>query len=460
MTDDARARAIVPVLLFVGTVVAVVSSLGAPLVPTIAEVDDVSLAAAQWSLTVTLLVGAVATPALGRLGDGPRRKQVVVGVLVAVLLGSVLAALPLGFPALIAGRALQGLGLGLTPLAMAVARDSLPGDRARSAVAMLSVTTVAGVGFGYPLTGLMTDAFGLHSGFWFGAAMSGTAALLAAWVLPAGHGGAAPRFDGLGALLLGGALAGLLVAVSESAEWGVSSPRLGGLVLLSLVLLALWVRQELRTENPLVDVRLLRARPVLTAAVTGLLGGVGMYLLLSIVTRFVQTPTAAGYGFGASVVVSGLVLLPFSLASVAASRVAPLVARAVSPRAVLPVGSAMFLLAALGFALAHDAFWQLFVVMGVAGLGVGCTFAALPGLILGAVPASETGSAMGFNQVLRMAGFSLGSALSATVLELHTPAGSSLPSEAGYTVAALAGVGIFVVAVAFALALPGRSPAR
>ncbi len=57
-------------LLYLATLVAVISSLGAPLVPAIAEADDVSLASAQWSLTVTLRVGAVATPVVGRLGDG------------------------------------------------------------------------------------------------------------------------------------------------------------------------------------------------------------------------------------------------------------------------------------------------------------------------------------------------------------------------------------------------------
>lgn len=63
-------RVLVPVLVCLGMVVAVVSSLGAPLIPTIAAVDRVSLADAQWSLTVTLLVGAIATPTMGRLGDG------------------------------------------------------------------------------------------------------------------------------------------------------------------------------------------------------------------------------------------------------------------------------------------------------------------------------------------------------------------------------------------------------
>ena len=142
-------RALVAVLIFVGTVVAVISSLGAPLVPAIAAPVGASLPDAQWSLTITLLVGAVATPVVGRLGDGPaparggarrpRRWSTA---------GGVLAALPLGLEWLIVGRGLQGVGLGLTPVAIATARDALTGERSRSTVAALSVTVAAGVGFG------------------------------------------------------------------------------------------------------------------------------------------------------------------------------------------------------------------------------------------------------------------------------------------------------------------------
>jgi len=163
----------------------------------------------------------------------------------------------------------------------------------------------------------------------------------------------------------------------------------------SVVLLAAFVRQELRTVHPLVDLRLLRSRAVLTADVTGLFAGVGMYLLLSLVTRFVQTPTSYGYGFGASVVVGGLVLLPFSVASVLASRVVPMIARR-------------------------------FGVMSV-------------------------------NQVLRTLGYSIGSALSGTVLEAYTPAGSPLPTGDGYRTAALLGLGVWVLTGTLSAVLPGRS---
>ena len=447
-------RPLVPVLVFLGMVVAVVSSLGAPLVPTIAVATHVSLADAQWSLTITLLVGALATPTMGRLGDGPHRRRVVLATLVVVTVGSVLSALPAPFWVLLVGRALMGTGLGLTPLAMATARDALTSERSRSAVALLSVTTVAGIGLGYPLTGLIADGIGFRSAFGFGALVSAAALVAAFRVFTSTAQREHQKLDVLGAALLGVSVAGLLLALSEVETW--STARLATVVTASVVLLALWVRQELRCPHPLVDLRLARTRAVLLADVTSLFAGTGMYVLLSLVIRFVQTPTSAGYGFGASVVVAGLVLLPFSAMSVVASRVTPVLARRVSPNAVLPLGCLVFIAADVLFVLARGHLWEVFVVMGLAGLGVGTTFAVLPTLIVAAVPETETGSAMSFNQVLRYIGYSLGSALSATVLQAHTPAGARLPGDSGYTVAALVGVGILALAGVLTLVLPAR----
>ena len=447
-------RPLVPVLVFLGMVVAVVSSLGAPLVPTIAAETHVSLADAQWSLTISLLVGAVATPTMGRLGDGPYRRAVVLVTLATVVVGCVLAALPLPFVWLLIGRGLMGTGLGLTPLAMATARDALTGERSRKTVALLSITTVAGIGLGYPLTGVIAQQLSFRAAFGFGAVVTGIAFLAALLVFPSTPERPRTRLDVLGAALLGAGVAGLLLALAEVERW--TPTRLVVLTGSSVVLLVWWFVQELRTANPLVELRLVRDRSVLTADLTGLFAGTGMYILMSLVIRFVQTPARVGYGFGASVVVAGLVLLPFSLTSVAASRVAPVISRRVSPNAVLPLGCAIFIAAELLFVLDRSHLWQVFLVMGIAGLGVGCTFAALPGLIVRAVPAAETGSAMSFNQVLRYVGYSLGSVLSATVLQAHTPSGHALPTDRGYTVAALLGCGVLAFAGLLSAVLPGR----
>src|ERR1700677_5068318 len=108
-----RRRLLVPTLVLSGSLMAVVSSLGAPLIPTLARADGVSLSTGEWILTVTLLTGALATPVMGRLADGPRQRAVILVALGAVVVGCVVAAVSDGFTVLIIGRVLQGVGLRL-----------------------------------------------------------------------------------------------------------------------------------------------------------------------------------------------------------------------------------------------------------------------------------------------------------------------------------------------------------
>src|SRR3954469_22306141 len=207
----APGRAFVAGLLAIGMGVSVISSLGAPLIPTIAEDLQASLAATQWSLTATLLVGAVASPLIGRLGDGPHRRTTLLTCLALVTLGGAVAALAASLPVLIVGRALQGLGLALMPLTMASARDHLPSVRAGSVIALLSVIAAAGVGLGYPITGFIAEHLDSSAAFWFGAVASGAALVLGAVFVPAP---ATPArhtsLDVRGAALIGGGVLALL----------------------------------------------------------------------------------------------------------------------------------------------------------------------------------------------------------------------------------------------------------
>ena len=447
-------------LIFIGTVVAVISSLGAPLVPAIAERTGASLSQAQWSLTVTLLVGAVATPILGRLGDGPHRRAVVLTVLALVTAGGVLAALPLGLGWLIAGRGLQGFGLGLTPVAMAIARDALAGDRSRSTVTALSVTVVTGLGFGYPTAGLIAEIGGVHAAFWTGAAISLLAFVSAAAVLPSAPGAPSRRLDVVGAVLLGAGLAGLLLALGEADSWGLRSPLLWGLAAGAVAVLVGWLAWESRTPSPLVDVRLARGRVAGTAHVAALLVGLANYLLIAAIPILAQAPPEEGAGFGTSIVVAGLILLPFSLASVVGGRVARLVADRAGPHRVLPLAALVQGLAFLLFLVARTQLWELFAVMAIAGLGVGAAFAAFPALVISAVPATETGSAMSLNQVLRYVGFATGSALTATILAAATPAGASSPGGTGYGTVAVVGLAVCLLTAAATWLIPDRSGTR
>jgi predicted MFS family arabinose efflux permease len=459
MSEAARERAMPAVLLFVVMVTGVISSLGAPLLPSVSHDLGVSLSAAQWSLTVTLLVGVVSSPVMGRLGDGPRRREVLLGGLVVVTVGCVLAALAPNLPVLVAGRAMQGVGLGLVPLGMATARDAVPPERVAGTIGLLSVAGAVGVGAGYPISGLLAG-IDLSAAFWFGAAVAAIALALAFVFVESTAGRRSAKLDLLGAALLGIGLSALLIAIAEGSGWGWGAPQTVLLFAAAVVFLGIWTVQQLRTSEPLIDLRLARHPAVMTADVCATVLGVALYIYLSGVSEFVQAPSGGGYGFSASVVVAGLCLVPFSVVGILGSRLLPPMTRLVGPRNLLPIGCLTVAAGGVVFALFDDHLWGAFAMMAVLGLGYGLTYAAIPGMIVRAVPENETGSATGLYQVVRYIGFSVGSALVASVLASETPAGSLLPRLAGYTTIIWIGIAIGVLAAVLAWFLPGKGAGR
>jgi MFS family permease len=135
----------------------------------------------------------------------------------------------------------------------------------------------------------------------------------------------------------------------------------------------------------------------------------------------------------------------------------PSLGRRIGARGIVVVGALAIAVAGAFFALEHSALWEACVTMAIVGFGFGLTFGAIPGLIARSVPSHDVGSAMGFYQVIRSIGFSVGSALVASILAGYASAGSGLPTETGYSVALWIGAGSCVVAAVVSLWLsPGE----
>jgi len=436
VNDVSSGRRLSRGLVAVALGMAVVGSVGAPLITSVATSTGVSLGAAQWTLTVTLFTGAIASPVLGRLGAGPRRRLTILLGIGAVAAGGVLTTLPLGFSALVVGRGLQGFGLGVGALLMGVARDRLPADRAASTIGTLAVASTVGIGVGYPLVGLVDQLAGLRAAYGVGLVLT-LAALVVAWrTVPCDGPGPRPRVDVAGATLLGAGTAAVLLLVAEPGVW--ERPWRGvALVAAAVVALGAWIAVELRVDTPLVDLRLVGRGPVVRANAATVVSGVAMYLLFSLLTRYVQTPRAAGYGFGLSGVAAGAALIPFSVLGFVAGRLVPRSARRVGARGVFVLGLAAVGLAAVLLASAPGSLGVLLVAMGVLGLGVGGASAVVPRLVLVGVPAPETASVLSVNQVVRAVGFSLGSALAGGLLATATPSGALVPPQHAYVTASL-----------------------
>ena len=185
-------------------------------------------------------------------------------------------------------------------------------------------------------------------------------------------------------------------------------------------------------------------------------GGVGMYLLLTLITRYAQTPPGAGYGYGLSTFQAGLVLVPFSALGFLAGRIVPRLAGRMSPFQLLAGSGGVVVVAFAVFAAARSSLAGSVTAMAVLGLGVGGFSAAMPQTILAVTPATETASAMGLNQVVRAVGFSTGSALGGLVLAASTPPGQLLPTSGGYTIAAWAGAAVTALSMGIAAGTGAR----
>jgi predicted MFS family arabinose efflux permease len=429
---------------------AIVSSLGMLLVPTISRELDVPVSAAQWMLTINLLVGAVATPVMGRLSDGPHKRALLLIALTIILAGSVTAALATDFTVFLVGRACQGLTYGIVPVTIALARRYLPDAKVTRGISSLSVTVATGIGIGYPLTGIIAGTVDYQFAFWFASLFVISAIIVVAVAVPKGPDTRAPRsrFDAGGAALLAGGLGLLLLAVSEGPTWGwAAAPTLGSLAA-AAVLIAVWVVVELRIQHPLINLRVLRNPEVLLANATALGLGTAMYMGLSLGSLIAQAPESTGYGIALPVFWAGFVMFPLSVGSFLANRLVHVIVRRIRMTTLLPMGAAVVTASTLLLLLAHDELWEILVGMFFFGVGIGSTYAAMPGLIARSVVTEELGSAVSFNQVLRTMGGSFGSALSGAILAAHMAADGH-PTGDGISLAlGLSAIGCSVVLVA------------
>jgi predicted MFS family arabinose efflux permease len=253
-----------------------------------------------------------------------------------------------------------------------------------------------------------------------------------------------------------------LVAISQAHDVGWASTRTLVLIGAGLVVLAFWVALERRTEEPLADVEALVRPPVLLTNVATLLVGFGMFGSFILIPQLAQTPTSTGYGFGVDATRAGLLLVPGCLAMLALGPISGILGGRVGNKVPLALGG---FLTALGLALlafAHGSQVEVIAFSVIMCSGIGLAFAAMPNLIIEAVPPHQTGEATGFNALVRSVGSSLGSQVSATVLAGSVVAG--IPTDAGFThafaisavVAACAGAVAVVIPRA---PIPARAPA-
>ncbi|SDS78279.1 MFS transporter [Microlunatus soli] len=409
-----------------------------------------------WAITTTLVAAAVCTPVAGRLGDMFGKRRVAMALLLLQALGAVLAALSDDVVTMIIARMLQGMAAGVIPLGISILRDVLPPQKLGSGIALVSATLGVGGALGLPLSAVVAENFDWHVLFWVAAGIAALAFIAYAVVVPPSSQRTRGRIDVVGIIGLALGLVGLLIAVSRGGEWGWGDARTLTLLIGGSVVLVMWGVIELHMKDPLIDLRVSMRGPVLLTNLASVALGFALFASNVVLPQLLALPRATGIGLGLTLTVAALILAPSGLAMMAVSPLAGRVERRWSAKSLLIIGAAVLALA-YGLALIfHADAWQILVVNIVLGVGVGLGYAAMPALIMQAVPAHETGAANGLNALMRSLGTTIASAVTGAILahSVTTVNGVTGPSEGSFLLTLMLGLGAAIVSMIIAVFIP------
>jgi MFS family permease len=444
------------VLAFAGIVVAVMQTLLVPVIKDLPQLLNTSPSNATWVLTSTLLSGAVATPIMGRLGDLYGKRRMLITSLAVMVVGALVSAFTSALLPMIVGRTLQGFAMGAIPLGIGVMRDMLPREKLGSAMALMSSSIGVGGGLALPAAALVAQHTNWHALFYGAAGLGVLSIVLTLLTVPESPMRAEGSFDLLGALGLSAGLVLFLLPITKGSDWGWSSATTLGLFAAAVVVLLLWGVLELRLAAPLVDLRTTARREVLLTNLASIMVGVAFYVVSLVLPQLLQLPTSTGYGLGQSMVVAGLCVAPLGLTMMFTAPVYARLSARYGPKATLILGLLIIAIGYGGGIGLMSAAWQTVITSVMLGAGIGLAYSSLPALIIGAVPASETGAANGLNTLMRSIGTSVSSAVVGMVLANTADhvGGVAVPTMHGFRVSFLIATAAVAVGLLLALCLP------
>ena len=451
-------RSIIYTLAGTGLIAAFMQTLVTPIIPELPVFLDSTSANTSWVLTATLLAAAVSIPITGRLGDMYGKRRLLLILLVIMTTGSVIAALSNTLLPMILGRALQGIGLGVISLGISILRDVIHPKNLGGAVALVSATLGIGGAVGLPVAALIADNMSWHYLFWLAMLLSILAFIGVFFIVPVSTLRTGGSFDFVGAIGLAIGLVAILLAVSKGTEWGWTSPGILTMLIGGGVVLILWGFFELHHASPLIDLRVAARRPVLLTNLTSISVGFAFFITSAALPILLESPTSTGVAFGLPLLAASLCLVPLGLVMFFTSSVAARLSNAKGPRTSLLLGGSIITVTFAAATQLTTEVWHVVLISSFVGLGVGFAYAAMPTLIMRAVPPSETAAANGLNSVMRTLGSTVSATIVGVILSTHVVVadGIGIPTTSAFQLVFAIGAGASLAGVIFALFIPRR----
>jgi len=382
-------------------------------VPVLAFELDATAGQVQWVVTAYLLAVAVAIPVSGWAGDRFGTKLIFVLALAFFTGGSALCAFAWNIESLILFRALQGLGGGfLMPVSQTMVFRAFPQQERSKAAGILVVPTTFAPASGPVIGGVILDFLSWPWIFLVNIPVGIIGIVLALAFLREQREDAPGRIDIPGLVLASGGLAVFLYALAEAGARGFGDPVVLAFGGAGLVLLAVFVLVELRTEEPLIDVRLFRDRMFALANLTQSVAFMGFASTLFLLPLFLQLER------GLSPLQSGLATFPQAIGVMV---MAPLLARIypiIGPRRLVAIGLVVASVSTIPLVLMdlESNLWWVRGTMFVRGMGFSMMLVPLQTAAFAGISMADTGRATAVFNATRQVAQSFGVAIIATVL--------------------------------------------
>jgi EmrB/QacA subfamily drug resistance transporter len=413
--DFQRDRWVVLATIGVGTFMSALdSSVVNTLLPVLARELSTSVAGIEWVSTVYLLVISGLLLGFGRAGDLYGTKRMYVSGFVVFIIASALCGLSPTAHVLVALRAVQAIGAAmLFANSPAILTRTFPPEQRGRALGALGTFTYLGLTVGPSLGGWLTGAFGWRSIFYINVPIGGLALFLSMrYIAHDRTEHRAEKFDYVGAILFMVGLVALLGALNQAHSWGWGSPLTIGLLLAALFVLVAFVRIELRTAAPMLDLSLFRNRVFAASTSSALLNYCCVYsVIFTIPFLLIQgrhlSPEHTGVVMTAQPIVMAVIApISGSLSDRIGSRI--------------PATTGMIILALglifLAMSVGSSSLTVIAIALGVVGLGVGMFVSPNNSALMGAAPRTRQGIASGVLATARNAGMVMGVGISGAVL--------------------------------------------
>ena len=421
---------------------------------------DVPLA--YWIITIYLVVGAVAIPVFGKLGDiYGKKKMLTIAMLiysVAVTFTGFSRDISSSFYVLLGFRAVQGIGMCMFPLAFSIIRDEFPVERIAVAQGVISAMFGVGTAVGFVLGGFVIDRWGWQWTYHTVVPFVLVATAFVAFKIKESPVRMKSKVDYVGAGFLGLALISFLVAVTEGDDRGWTSPIILFLFTVSLVAIVLFSFQQVRTKYPLIRPSLLRNKDIALINVVAFMIGFGMFGGQSVIAIIAQ------FKFGLSPLATGILLLPASAVSLILGPTVGILVKRHGPK--WPVVAGM-VIPILGFVyLYYHHLTKMDITIGITIMSGGLSFAMVGSInmLIISTPQVETAISSAMNMIIRTVGGVVGPAVAAVIIAAHettqfnpiTGLSTTSASDAAYQIIFLMSAIVMVAGAALAFLLTDK----